>query len=748
MLKFYSKNRIMPNKPASMASKLFAILGLLIITNAALAQTTILSPSTNNGGFESGTTGWTFVQATGGTTDNRWEIGSVSTPYAGSNAAYITTGATGLPWAYAHTARRSYMYQDVTFPAGETSINLSFKWKGYGESTWDNLLVYLAPTTLNPATSQIPTATSTSWTGATFLWRQGDISTSSWSITNYLNANITITGTQAGNATTNSTMRLIFVWRNDGGGTFSSSNVVGASLDDITLTSSCTGAAPTSASPVTSSSATLNWSAFTGATGYNVRYKAVGDPTTVSTWATPTSVSGGSTTSLAISSLTANTQYEYQVAAANGCTVYSTSVLFTTPCTSASLPQFEGFNTSSTTSMPSCWSTTIVTPPTNTTQPALTFETSGSNPTVSTPREGTRMIKFNSFNSNGSEIRLVSLPVSTVGAAGAEVLFSWYNDANTSYNAGNYLLEGVQVQYSTNGTTWTNTGSFVPRSNPTAGWISKTVTLPSSVANQSLLYVGFLFTSKYGNNCYMDSVYIKSIPMCSTTPTPGNTLSTASAACSGVNFTLSVQNPPSGVGGITYQWQSSTNGTSYSDILNATSPTLTTSQTAATYYQCKVICNNTSTGISTPIQITMNPFYNCYCSLTSTNCGSSDVITNVTLGTLNNSSGCTSGGYASYTSSVAAPVLVRGSSNSISVSVGPGGTEYVYTWIDWNQNGTLDASEYTYIGSGNGTTITSSISVPSTATVGTTGMRVRLRYNTTLAMRASPTAKRKTISLK
>lgn len=58
-------------------------------------------------------------------------------------------------------------------------------------------------------------------------------------------------------------------------------------------------------SSVTASSATLNWSAVTGAAGYNVQYKIVGS----ATWASGTSTIN----SFPVSGLTASTNYEFQV---------------------------------------------------------------------------------------------------------------------------------------------------------------------------------------------------------------------------------------------------------------------------------------------------------------------------------------------------------------------------------------------------------------------------------------------------
>ncbi|MBI4646464.1 MAG: hypothetical protein HY738_07685, partial [Bacteroidia bacterium] len=67
---------------------------------------------------------------------------------------------------------------------------------------------------------------------------------------------------------------------------------------------------------------------------------------------------------------------------------------------------------------------------------------------------------------------------------------------------------------------------------------------------------------------------IAAIP-CTGTPNPGNTLSTVSSACSGINFTLSLQNNVAAIG-ITYQWQSSPDNSTWTNISGATDAILTT----------------------------------------------------------------------------------------------------------------------------------------------------------------------------
>lgn len=78
-----------------------------------------------------------------------------------------------------------------------------------------------------------------------------------------------------------------------------------------------------------------------------------------------------------------------------------------------------------------------------------------------------------------------------------------------------------------------------------------------------------------------------------TTPTPGNTIASANAICFGQSTILSVQNPPAvQETGYTYQWQSSSDGITYSDISGANAATYTVVPAAVTYYQLLVTCAN------------------------------------------------------------------------------------------------------------------------------------------------------------
>lgn len=109
-------------------------------------------------------------------------------------------------------------------------------------------------------------------------------------------------------------------------------------------TASCGVAASLSASAVTTTSATLNWGAVSGAVSYSVRYRVVGS----ATWTT----ASVTTNSLAISGLSEVTNYEFQVqtVCASLSSAYSSSATFTTLSSVVTCGAVSGLTTSSITS--------------------------------------------------------------------------------------------------------------------------------------------------------------------------------------------------------------------------------------------------------------------------------------------------------------------------------------------------------------------------------------------------------------
>ncbi len=203
--------------------KLFTF-SALVLGLVAGAQTTIINPA-GDGGFETGTTfaanGWTEAQA-GPATANKWYVGTATT-FAGSRAAYISNNS-GTSNAYTITGTAvQHFYRNVTFPAGQPYITLTFRWKGVMESCCDYMRVYLVPTTTTPV--------------AGTLLATGQIGGSYNGQSTWQTATITLPCSAAG-----TTQRLVFSFRCDG----SVGTQPPSAVDNISLVSTATG--PTCAS--------------------------------------------------------------------------------------------------------------------------------------------------------------------------------------------------------------------------------------------------------------------------------------------------------------------------------------------------------------------------------------------------------------------------------------------------------------------------------------------------------------------
>lgn len=230
---------------------------ILLSTTFALSAQTVHIP-TAQGGFENagGFTGngWTVVNST----LNTWVVGSTAGPATGVNSAYISNNGTNFVYTPS-SVQTSHFYRDITVPAGQTLISLSFKFKCVGEAFFDRLLVYTAPTTVNPV-ANVPASSSSTLTGATLVY--SDLGNTS----SYSNVNLILPQALAG-----TTFRLIFTWQNDATGTANSP----VSIDDIALISSTGGplngsytinpSLPTSATIPASGS---NFNSFSAAVNY------------------------------------------------------------------------------------------------------------------------------------------------------------------------------------------------------------------------------------------------------------------------------------------------------------------------------------------------------------------------------------------------------------------------------------------------------------------------------------------------
>ncbi len=249
------------------------------------------------------------------------------------------------------------------------------------------------------------------------------------------------------------------------------------------------------------------------------------------------------------------------------------------------------------------------------------------------------------------------------------------------------------------------------------------------------------------------NMQITRLSSCSGTPNAG-VASGPSSACAAVNFTLSATGLTTG-GGISYKWQNSTDGgLTWSDIPASNSSSISTSQTVATQYRVYTLCSNSGlSNVSNVVSISMAQFWACYCigsgaPYFGASYAADEDISNVTLIgnsiTLNNTTTCATAAstapgtpslinqYENYTNLATVPDLGQSNTYSLSLSVITCGSNYTNgfkVWIDFNQNGVFEeGAEVVYntaIGTSGPHTETATISIPGTATLGTTGMLVK-----------------------
>ncbi len=261
--------------------------------------------------------------------------------------------------------------------------------------------------------------------------------------------------------------------------------------------------------------------------------------------------------------------------------------------------------------------------------------------------------------------------------------------------------------------------------------LASTTALTGSAALQS---------SIYGNSRPSIRITYVTVPPCVGTPAPGNTISSAPNVCTGVSFTLTLQN--STIGGlVSYQWQSADNVTFTSGLINlGTGSTLTLTQTANKYYRCVVTCGaGPASATSVPVYVPMSPSYGCFCSSTAQSAADEDIY-KFSFGSLQNCSNCstTAAGqnsipnlYSNY-QFLTPPAVQKGSVVPFSIEVGVCSANYYPNrcaiFIDYNQNTSFaDAGELVY-SSASATTgahiESGTITIPTTALTGVTGIRI------------------------
>jgi len=218
---------------------------------------------------------------------------------------------------------------------------------------------------------------------------------------------------------------------------------------------------------------------------------------------------------------------------------------------------------------------------------------------------------------------------------------------------------------------------------------------------------------------------------CTGTPDAGSASASAVSVCADELFTVSVT--PVLAGGITYQWEVSTDGSSWSAIAGAVSASYSTTQSAASWYRCIVTCTASGeSSTSLEVFVDQNDPLECYCTpVYSYGTSGGDYCSYVGLGDISNATDGAPAPYYTYYDDMSTD-LNFGLEYGITVTSGSySSSNGLAAWIDFNQNGSFaDEGELLGYATGLGafTSETFYFTVPLDAAPGTTRLRVREVY--------------------
>ncbi|MBL7753383.1 MAG: hypothetical protein JNM44_02815, partial [Chitinophagaceae bacterium] len=271
-------------------------------------------------------------------------------------------------------------------------------------------------------------------------------------------------------------------------------------------------------------------------------------------------------------------------------------------------------------------------------------------------------------------------------------------------------------------------------------------------ANYSKLVQSLSFSTTGGVLNIMAATLFNNIP-CTGVPNAGNAQASPLNPCPGVSVQLNLTGNTV-AGNLAYQWWRSFTGCNGPWVPVPGGNTAVISYTpppgATIYFMCVVTCLSsglvdTATCVGPVTVQPFSPTSPCYCTSAATNTADEE-ITNVTLGSMNNTTTCqsltgtactgtgTASLYSNFTSCTPYPILYKGLAHTANLTVGScGTTNFVNAfkiYIDYNQNTVFELSEEVYFSGTTGlscvppTTVNATFTVPITALSGPTRMRV------------------------
>ena len=308
---------------------------------------------------------------------------------------------------------------------------------------------------------------------------------------------------------------------------------------------------------------------------------------------------------------------------------------------------------------------------------------------------------------------------------------------------GNYDWGNVTVSWSTSASgPWTTIHTITSANHITSGsCTTKTGTFtPTAGAQVYLRIVGTPTAVDFNDVLFIldDVSVVQQLPACTGAPAATTATVLNGPVCAQQNASLALTPAPA-ASGFTYQWQGSSNGTTYTNIAGATATTLSATQAQGPWYRAVITCTGSGQSTtSSAVQVTFSSANCTPCPVEFVN--DVEPITQVTFSNLTNTSSNVVNGSPDVENFTAlAPANVTtGQAYAFSAKGHTGGnfTTYIKVYIDFNKNGNLnDPGESFEIGGitnsvgTDAVTATASILIPTNALPGITSMRVFKLYN-------------------
>ena len=493
----------------------------------------------------------------------------------------------------------------------------------------------------------------------------------------------------------------------------------GTQIAHIPVTSVAPCSVPTgmSTSSIANTTATFNWTAVSGATGYNIQYRVVG----TSTWST-----GTATTNLYnATNLTAGSNYEWQVQ---------------TICSTSSTSAFSASTNFTTTG--GCGTPTGLSASSITTTSASLGWTAATGAVTYNVEYGTSLTALTTVTG----ITTNSYALSSLSSG-----IKYYFEVQTVCSGGSSSYSSVD-SFTTTSTCGTPTGltvSSITTTSATTGWtaVSGAVTynVEYGTSLTALTTVTGVTTNSYalsslssGTKYYFkvqtvcsagSSIYsaVDSLTTTSTCGTPtGLTVSSITSSGATTGWTAVT-------GAVTYNVAYGTSLTALTTVTGITTNSYAVSGLAAStkyYFEVQTACSGGTSAYSAVDSFTTSGGTVTYCASKGTT--TYEYIKTVVLNTINHTT-TNDGGYGNFTT--VSTSLAAGTKYTITLTPGFASTKYAEKWtvyIDYNEDGTLNGTGETVISlsSAKAGNATGSFTVPTTAKTGSTRMRIQMSYST------------------